>query len=206
MHTLYIYATRRLWAAALLLLCLPALTAQEAVPALSLDSCHAWAQRGHPTARRYALTDQNEADAASNAAKGALPQLMMAGQATLQSATTHIPFTLPGIDLPEIAKDQYRLYAEAVQPLTDLLTVRDNVRLAHADAAAERSRVDVEMHSLKARVNSLFFGILAVDEWRCEAQAMHCVRNCSGPNNASQSYRPHAARTWPRSPCSSGES
>lgn len=164
MHTLYIYATRRLWAAALLLLCLPTLTAQEAVPALSLDSCHAWAQSRHPTAGRYALTDQSEADAASNAAKGALPQLMMAGQATLQSATTHIPFTLPGIDLPEIAKDQYRLYAEAVQPLTDLLTVRDNVRLAHADAAAERSRVDVEMHSLKARVNSLFFGILAVDE------------------------------------------
>ena len=88
----------------------------------------------------------------------------MAGQATWQSTATRIPITLPGIDLPEISKDQYRLFAEAVQPLTGLLTVRDNVRLAQADAEAERSQVDVEMHGLKARVNSLFFGILALDE------------------------------------------
>ena len=165
MAALYItHAIRRGWRVALLLsaIGLPSLRAQE--PALTIDSCQAWVERHYPTARRYALAEQRGSDAASNAAKGGLPQLSVAGQATWQSTATRIPITLPGIDLPEISKDQYRLFAEAVQPLTGLLTVRDNVRLAQADAEAERSQVDVEIHGLKARVNSLFFGILALDE------------------------------------------
>ena len=148
------------------------LTAQDSRTALSLDSCQAWAAEHHPTARRYAIAAENGDASASNAAKGRLPQLTLAGQASIQSATTHVPLTLPGFELPEVAKDQYRVYAEAVQPLTGLLTVRDNVRLAHANAAAERSRIDVEMHALKVRVNALFFGILMLDEQARMAELM----------------------------------
>jgi len=148
------------------------LTAQDSRTALSLDSCQAWAAEHHPTARRYAIAAENGDASASNAAKGRLPQLMLAGQASIQSAATHVPLTLPGFELPEVAKDQYRIYAEAVQPLTGLLTVRDNVRLAHANAAAERSRIDVEMHALKVRVNALFFGILMLDEQARMAELM----------------------------------
>lgn len=162
----YIYRTHRHgWGAAMvLLLSAMQLTAQPARPVLSIDSCQVWAAAHYPTARRYALAEENGDAAASNAAKGRLPQLALAGQATMQSAATHIPFSLPGIEIPEIAKDQYRLYAEAVQPLTGLLTVRDNVRLAHAEAESERRQIDVEMHGLKMRINGLFFGILSLDE------------------------------------------
>ena len=148
------------------------LTAQDSRTALSLDSCQAWAAEHHPTAKRYAIAAENGDASASHAAKGRLPQLMLAGQASIQSATTHVPLTLPGFEPPEVAKDQYRVYAEAVQPLTGLLTVRDNVRLAHANAATERSRIDVEMHALKVRVNALFFGILMLDEQARMAELM----------------------------------
>ena len=148
------------------------LTAQDSRPTLSLDSCQAWAAEHHPTAKRYAIAAENGDASASNAAKGRLPQLTLAGQASIQSATTHVPLTLPGFEPPEVAKDQYRVYAEAVQPLTGLLTVRDNVRLAHANAATERSRIDVEMHALKVRVNALFFGILMLDEQARVAELM----------------------------------
>ncbi len=131
--------------------------------ALTIDSCYAMAIRNYPLVKQHALLQQSKAYSLDNAAKGYLPQLSIAGQATYQSDVTKVPISLPGLNIPTISKDQYRLYGEVVQPVTDLFTVKDQKNLIKANTAAEEQKVEVELFKLKERINQLFFGILLID-------------------------------------------
>ena len=85
------------------------------------------------------------------------------GQATYQSDVTQIPVSLPGLNIPVISKDQYRLYGEVSQSITDLFTVRNQQKVIHANADIEIQKTEVELYKLRERINNLFFGILMID-------------------------------------------
>ena len=130
---------------------------------LTIDSCYWLAERHYPLVKQYALIDQSEAYSVSNVSKGYWPQVNLVGQATYQSDVTKIPISLPNIEIPGLSKDQYKIYAEVTQPVTDLLTVTNNRQLAKANAAVERQKTDVDLYKLKEHINALFFGILLID-------------------------------------------
>lgn len=130
---------------------------------LSIDSCYSMAKRNYPLVKQYALIEKSAAYSISNASKGYLPQLNIAGQATYQSEVTQLPISLPNITVPALSKDQYKLYGEISQPITDLFTVKHQQELVKATAGAEEQKVEVELYKLKGRVNELFFGILMLD-------------------------------------------
>ncbi|HBG40281.1 MAG TPA: transporter [Porphyromonadaceae bacterium] len=130
---------------------------------LTIDSCYWLAERHYPLVKQYALIDQSEAYSVSNVSKGYWPQINLAGQATYQSDVTKIPISLPNIEIPGLSKDQYKIYAEVTQPVTDLLTVTNNRQLAKANAAVERQKTEVDLYKLKEHINALFFGILLID-------------------------------------------
>ncbi|HNB61897.1 MAG TPA: transporter, partial [Saprospiraceae bacterium] len=60
-------------------------------------------------------------------------------------------------------KDQYRLYGEVSQSITDLFTVRNQQKVIHANADIEIQKTEVELYKLRERINNLFFGILMID-------------------------------------------
>jgi len=130
---------------------------------LTIDSCYWLAERHYPLVKQYALIDQSEAYSVSNVSKGYWPQVNLVGQATYQSDVTKIPISLPNIEIPGLSKDQYKIYAEVTQPVTDLLTVTNNRQLAKANAAVERQKTEVDLYKLKEHINALFFGILLID-------------------------------------------
>jgi outer membrane protein TolC len=66
--------------------------------------------------------------------------------------------------IPTISKDQYRLYGEVSQPITDLFVVKDNKNLIESNMQVETQKVEVEIYKLRERINQLFFGILLIDE------------------------------------------
>ncbi|MBK8699472.1 MAG: TolC family protein [Saprospiraceae bacterium] len=47
------------------------------------------------------------------------PQIQVAGQASYQSETSGIDLSFPGIEIPRLTKDQYRIQADFTQPLYD---------------------------------------------------------------------------------------
>src|SRR5690606_38930183 len=98
----------------------------------------------------------------TNASKSYLPQINMGGQASYQSDVTQIPVSLPNMDIPSISKDQYKLYGEVSQPITDLFTIRHQKDLINTQAAAEQHKTAVELYQLKDRINQLYFGILLI--------------------------------------------
>ncbi len=150
------------WLIGILLICSHWAMAQQS-NSLTLDNCLEMAKQNYPLIKQYTLIEKTKEYSIANAQKGYLPQFNVAGQATYQSAVTAVPISLPNMDVPTISKDQYRLYGEVSQSITDLFTVKDQKEYINTNSEIESQKVEVELYKLRERINNLFFGILLID-------------------------------------------
>src|ERR1044072_255563 len=128
----------------ILLACLlPLLTEAQNI---SLEQAYEAAEVNYPLVKQRGLLQRTADYSLKNVAKGALPQLSVSGQASYQSDVTSIPISLPGVSIPEQNKDQYRIYGEAVQPLTDLITVKRQKNVQTASNEVSSSNLEVELY------------------------------------------------------------
>jgi len=139
---------------------------------LSIDSCYSLAKKNYPLVKQMALVEKSRDYSLDNAAKGYLPQLNFAGQATYQSEVTKIPISLPGMQIKELSKDQYRVYAEINQSLTDPFIIQQQKELIRFNSEAEKEKLEVEFYKLKERINQLYFGILLIDAQMVQADLL----------------------------------
>lgn len=138
------------------------INAQSPKP-LTLENCYQLAEKNYPLVKQYSLIDKTREYSIANASKGYLPQFYFTGQATYQSDVTQIPVSLPNLHIPALSRDQYRLYGEVTQPVTDLFTLRYQKELINANTAVEEQKVEVELYKIKERINQIYFGILLID-------------------------------------------
>lgn len=145
--------------------------------AQSLDECRRLAQEHYPEIRQYDLISQTEQYNLSNASRAWIPQVMLSGQATYQSATPTYPEVLSsilqanGLEMVGIRKDQYKVAIDVTQNIWDGGVSKANRAIAEAEASEQRSRVDVSLYDLQARVDNIYFGILLLDERQAQTQA-----------------------------------
>ena len=150
----------------LLLMVLTALTSR----AQTLEECCRLAREHYPEIRQYDLIAETEQYNISNAARAWIPQVVLSGQATYQSATPTYPeafnamIAANGLDMSGIRKDQYKVAIDVSQNIWDGGQSKANREIAEAEAAVERSRVDVSLYDLQSRIQNLYFGILLLDE------------------------------------------
>lgn len=131
---------------------------------LTLESCYELAKQNYPLVKQRELIQRTGEYTVDNISKGYLPQVSVNGQYTYQSDVTKIPISIPGVSVPSIDKDQYRIYGEVVQPITDLITVKQQKDLQRSAVQTQEQNLEVELYKLKDRINQLYFGILLVDE------------------------------------------
>lgn len=131
--------------------------------ALSLEQCYQLARQNYPLVKQMALIDKTRDYTLANASKGYLPQLTIAGQATYQSEVTKIPISFPGMSIAELSKDQYRIYGEINQSLTDPFIIRQQKALLKAGSETDAGTLEVELYKLRERINQMYFGILLID-------------------------------------------
>ena len=143
--------------------CLSAAAFAQSTTSLNIDSCYTMAKRNYPLVKQYALMEKSKEYSIDNANKSYLPQFNIAGQATYQSEVTQLPISLPNVSIGPLSKDQYKLYGEVSQPITDLITVKDQKELVEANSEIEEQKIEVEFYKLKERINNLFFGVLLID-------------------------------------------
>ena len=145
---------------------LTALVAQ----AQTLEECCRLAREHYPEIRQYDLIAETEQYNISNAARAWIPQVVLSGQATYQSATPTYPeafnqmIAANGLDMSGVRKDQYKVVIDVSQNIWDGGQSKANREIAEAEAAVERSRVDVSLYDLQSRIQNLYFGILLLDE------------------------------------------
>lgn len=138
--------------------------------AQSLLECRQLARERYPEIKQYELISATEQFNLSNAAKSWIPQIVVSGQATYQSATPTYPEAFQsillanGLDMPGIRKDQYRVGIDVTQNIWDGGQSDANRKIASAEAAEQRSRLDVTLYDLQSRVDDLYFSILLLDE------------------------------------------
>ena len=138
--------------------------------AQTLDECCRLAREHYPEIRQYDLIAETEQYNISNAARAWIPQVVLSGQATYQSATPTYPeafnqiIAANGLDMAGIRKDQYKVAIDISQNIWDGGQSKANRAIAEAEATEQRSRVDVSLFDLQSRIQNLYFGILLLDE------------------------------------------
>ena len=137
------------------------LMAQDAV---TLEQCQNWARENHPVLKQLDLYQQilklkNEINATSY-----LPQVNLDGQATYQSAVTKIGLALPGIKIPTVDKDQYKVYLDFKQTIWDGGLSKSKEMLNNAENASNLKQTEVELYQVKDKVNQFFFTSFLIQE------------------------------------------
>jgi len=139
---------------------------------LKIDDCYRLAKENFPLVKQYELIEKTKEFSIANAQKAYLPQFGIYGQATYQSEVTKIPLDFEAMKpifgnnvptIPEMSKDQYKLYGDISYSLTDLATTKNQKDLVKANAEIETQKIEVELYKLRERINSLFFGVLLID-------------------------------------------
>ncbi|MDR3711757.1 MAG: TolC family protein [Puia sp.] len=131
---------------------------------ITLEQCYKLAEDNYPLTRQRQLIAKTKEYTISNLAKGIYPQLSVSGSATYQSDVTRI--TVPpgfGFSFPTVPKDQYKLYGEVSQTISDFGINRQKRAISGTDADVQEENLNVQLFQLKDRINQLFFGVLLVD-------------------------------------------
>lgn len=140
------------------------LTDEVAKGSVSIEECYEWSRENFPLIRQLDIIDKSTAYSLSNASIGNLPQINLNGQASYQSAVTQLPIEIPNMEIPTIDKDQYKIYGEVYQPLTNFVTVNAAKEQIALMGAIEKQKLELELYQLKDRINQLYFGVLLINE------------------------------------------
>lgn len=139
------------------------LTAQDK-PTLTLEQCYGFASSNSPLAQQKALTLVAGKMSEKNQNLKWLPDISLNGQATYQSEVTSLPVKLPGVNVEDLSRDQYKGTLEIVQPIYDGGIISNQKKLQNISTNIESQKVEVDLYQLKSKVNSYFFTALLMDE------------------------------------------
>ena len=117
-------------------------------------------EENYPLVRRYDLLDLTEEFTLKNAYMNYFPQISLQGSASYQTDVLQFPFDLSsyGIDMPTFSKDQYAAVIELSQ------VIWDGGMIAANKADVDMAEQEINMYSLREKVNDLYFGILYLDQ------------------------------------------
>ncbi|MEZ4809780.1 MAG: TolC family protein [Allomuricauda sp.] len=136
----------------------------QAQAQLTLQECYDLAKTNYPLIKQYGLI-QNAGDfSVDNIITGVFPTVSINAQATYQSDVTSVPAQIPGMDIPTVDKDQYKIYAEIQRTLYDGNRIDKEVKIAEAVQQVEQGQVDVELYGIYKRISQLYLGILLLDQ------------------------------------------
>ena len=146
-----------------MLLMLPGtlVSAQEPV---TLGDCQEWARESHPLLKEKELYGKMSELKQENNQTANLPGLLLKAQATYQSDVTKIGIQIPGVTIPELAKDQYKVYLDARQNIWDGGLVKAGRILEEAQNQVNQQGVEVEVYKIQEQVNDLFLSSFILQE------------------------------------------
>ena len=130
---------------------------------ITLQNCYQKVETNYPLVKQYNLLQIAQQYNIDNLAKGYLPQIQLAAQASYQSDVTRIPNVFPNVQIDPLSKDQYKVYAEVIQPISDLFAVGAKQDLVKYNVEIEKTKIDVALHQVKEKVNQLYFGVLLIE-------------------------------------------
>lgn len=142
----------------LLLFWVSAVSGQEA--SLTLQECYRLALTNYPLSSQQALYEKASQLQIKNYDINNLPQLNLNGQATYQSAVTELPIKLPGVAIPEIKQEQFKVTLDASQVIYGGGTTEQQKIVENSNLAINKQGVEADLYKLKEKINQVYFNIL----------------------------------------------
>jgi len=152
-----------------LLFMLTAGLAQTLSAQYTIDALQEKARQNYPQIKQFDLIQKSADFNLSNASSAYLPQVTLSGRATLQSDAINIH--QGPINLSQ-SKDQYQVVAEVNQVLWDGGVIAARKQSVKNNAELEKQKLEVDLYTLRDRVNQLFFGILMLHEQQIQADIL----------------------------------
>lgn len=131
---------------------------------ITLEECYQMARNNYPLIKQQQLIQSSSGYSIDNITKGNYPQINLNAQATYQTEVTHLPVTVPGMDIPILDKDQYQIYAEINQKVFDGNKTGKQVKIQNALEDIQQNQLEIQLYDIYKRVNQLYFGILLIKE------------------------------------------
>lgn len=156
---------KRIFIGALLLITAASLHAR-----VTLERCVELAQENYPLIQKYDLINRTQEINLSDINKGWLPQIGVYGQGTVQNVVPSFPDALSdmmsqmGTDMSGLGKLQYKVGVDVSQTIWDGGVSKSRREIERADNAERQATLDVQLYSIRERVENLFFGVLLIDE------------------------------------------
>lgn len=141
-----------------------------AVAQTTLEQCQQAAQNNYPLIQQRDLIARTTGYTVANIKKGWLPQVSATAQATLQSDVTAWPTEMKGLmnqmglDMKGFKKDQYRVGIDVNQTIYDGGSITSQAALAREQGRVQEAQNEVNLYTVRMRVNELYFALLLVNE------------------------------------------
>lgn len=141
----------------------------QVIQSLSIQQCYQLAREHFPVIKKRDLLAQTAGYTVSNAGKAWLPQVALSGQATYQSEVIGFTDVLggilpPGVQVPSLSKDQYKIQADINQSIYDGGVTRSQKKMAQATEALQQQQLEVQLYTVNDRINQVYFAILLLQE------------------------------------------
>lgn len=136
----------------------------------TLNGIQQLARANYPAIRQFELIDKIADFSLADASSAWAPQISLSGQATYQSDVVSFPesmtdvFSMLGVDISGLHKDQYKLALNIEQTLWDGGYTKSRKEAVLAEKEVSSKSLEVELYALADKVNQLYFGILVLDE------------------------------------------
>ncbi len=131
---------------------------------LNLEYCHTQAINNYPLIKQKDLLKSSTDYKIKNLNVNYLPQIYLNGQATYQSDVTQIPINIPGMSIPELNKDAYKVTLDVNQIVYDGGLTKYQKNIEKTTLLLDEQNLDIELYKVKDRVNQLYFNILLMQE------------------------------------------
>lgn len=139
----------------------------------TIDALQDKARQNYPQIKQFDLITKSAEYNLNNASSANLPQISLSGRATLQSDAINLTINLPGGAMSiNQDKDQYQIVAEVNQVLWDGGVISSRKEAIKRNAELEKQKLEVDLYTLRDRVNQLYFGILMLKEQQIQAEIL----------------------------------
>lgn len=140
---------------------------------VSLQECMDQAVMQHPLYGQHQLQSTLRDLQLNNFYLDLLPQISLNGKASLQNEVVEFPISLPGVNIPSISKDQYRLSLDINQALYRGGLIKHQNAMEQNALAIADMLTDKDLYALKSQTKTLFFQIVLADKQKQIVQSYH---------------------------------
>ena len=137
---------------------------------VTLEECVTLAQDNYPLIRKYDLLKQTKAMNLSDINRSWLPQINVYAQGTVQNETPTFPESLAGLisqtgtNISGLNEWQYKIGADISQNIWDGGASKTGRQIERAEDKERQAALDVQLYTIRKRVEDLYFGILLIEE------------------------------------------